>query len=260
MTAHPAVPAAINKVRTQGCGGVPSTGAPLRESRKLNEAAQRMSRGDELHTSMEHAGYRAVKSSAVHMSGVPDDGDVEHIVSRQFCSQATDTELRDVGTYRRGGDVWIVLAAPFTPPAPRDAPTVSRRVLELTNQVRSRPRRCGRVAFPAAPPLTLSPTLERAAVEHSRDMAAHDDLDHKGHDGSTPADRVTRTGYKWRTVGENLASGVMTADEVVNGWAGSPAHCENLMSPRFTEMAVAYAVNPASDGGIYWTQVFGTPR
>jgi uncharacterized protein YkwD len=31
------------------------------------------------------------------------------------------------------------------------------------------------------------------------------------------------------------------------------------MSSRFTEMAVAYAVNPSSSGGIYWTQMFGTP-
>jgi uncharacterized protein YkwD len=32
------------------------------------------------------------------------------------------------------------------------------------------------------------------------------------------------------------------------------------MSPRFRQMAVADAVNPSSNGGIYWTQVFGTPR
>lgn len=90
-------------------------------------------------------------------------------------------------------------------------------------------------------------------------MARHDYMDHTGRDGSTPAQRVTRSGYRWKTVGENLASGVMTADEVVAGWLGSPHHCENLMNARFTQMAVAYAVNPASRGGIYWTQVFGTP-
>jgi uncharacterized protein YkwD len=32
------------------------------------------------------------------------------------------------------------------------------------------------------------------------------------------------------------------------------------MSARFTQMSVAYAVNAASNGGIYWTQLFGTPR
>ena len=90
-------------------------------------------------------------------------------------------------------------------------------------------------------------------------MASHDYMDHAGRDGSTPADRVTRAGYKWKSIGENLASGVVTPEEAVSGWVGSPHHCENLMSSRFTEMAIAYAVNPSSDGGIYWTQPFGTP-
>jgi uncharacterized protein YkwD len=102
-------------------------------------------------------------------------------------------------------------------------------------------------------------TLERAAAEHSQDMANHNYFDHTGRDGSSPAIRATRSGYKWRTVGENLASGIMTPEEVVSGWVGSPHHCANLMDGRFTQMAVAYAVNNTSNNGIYWTQLFGTP-
>jgi uncharacterized protein YkwD len=52
---------------------------------------------------------------------------------------------------------------------------------------------------------------------------------------------------------------MVTPEEVVSDWVGSPHHCENLMSSRFTEMAIGYAVNPSSSGGIYWTQLFGTP-
>ena len=32
------------------------------------------------------------------------------------------------------------------------------------------------------------------------------------------------------------------------------------MNPAYTEMGVAFAVNPASDMGVYWAQVFGAPR
>jgi uncharacterized protein YkwD len=32
------------------------------------------------------------------------------------------------------------------------------------------------------------------------------------------------------------------------------------MGPRYTEMGVAYAVDPASKHGIYWVQLFGAPR
>ena len=84
-------------------------------------------------------------------------------------------------------------------------------------------------------------------------------MSHNGHDGSSPAERVTRSGYRWRLVGENLAVGITTPEEVVSGWIGSPHHCENLMSPGFSQMAVAFAVNSASRGGIFWTQVFAAP-
>lgn len=253
------VVSAINEARVRDCRPSPGPTLKLRENSKLNDAARRLARGESLQNAAQKAGYRAVTSASVQITNVPDDRDVERIVARQFCSQIASRDFRDIGTYRRGPDVWVLVAAPFVPPAP--SPAISRRVLELTNEARAQARRCGTESFPAAPPLTLGPpSLERAAIEHSREMAQYSYLDHTGRDGSTPADRVTRTGYKWKTIGENLASGVMTPDEVVKGWVGSPHHCANLMTARFTEMAVAFAVNSSSQGGIYWTQVFGTPR
>jgi uncharacterized protein YkwD len=250
---------AVNEARLHDCPH-PTTTARLLENSRLNEAARRLSFGENLQNAAKKAGYRSVTSAAVQISNVPDDREVERIVARRFCAQITGKDLRDIGTYRRGADVWLLVASPFTPPAPTDRQAISRRVLELTNQARAHARRCGSEAFPAAPPLVLAPSaLERAAVEHSQDMANHNYMDHTGRDGSTPADRVTRTGYKWKAIGENLASGILTPEDAVNGWVGSPHHCENLMSARFTQMSVAYAVNASSNGGIYWTQLFGTP-
>ena len=67
-------------------------------------------------------------------------------------------------------------------------------------------------------------------------------------------DRALRAGYKWRTIGENIASGQRTAQEAVQGWLDSPGHCANIMNAAFAEMGVGYAVNPAR-GTLYWTQV-----
>jgi uncharacterized protein YkwD len=261
VAAEASVAGAINEARVSGCRANPGTTPRLRENSRLNEAARRLSSGESLQNAARQAGYRSVTSAAVQISNVPDDRDVERIVARQFCAQITGRDLRDIGTYRRGADVWVMVAAPFTPPSPGDKPAISRRVLELTNQARAHARRCGSETFPAAPPLVLAPSaLERAAAAHSQDMADHNYMDHTGRDGSTPADRVTRAGYKWKAIGENLASGILTPEEVVSGWVGSPHHCENLMTARFTQMSVAYAVNTASNNGIYWTQLFGTPR
>ncbi len=261
LAAEANVAAAVNEARLYGCRANPSSTPRLRENSRLNEAARRLSTGESLQNAAMKAGYRPVNSAAVQISNVPDDRDVERIIARQFCAQVSARDLKDIGTYRRGPDVWVMVASPFMPPSPSDRRAISRRVLQLTNEARARARKCGREMFPAVPPLVLAPSaLDRAAAEHSQDMANHNYMDHTGRDGSTPADRVTRTGYKWKAIGENLASGILTAEDVVSGWVGSPHHCENLMDPRFTQMSVAYAVNPASNNGIYWTQLFGTPR
>src|SRR6185312_10835837 len=110
-----------------------------------------------------------------------------------------------------------------------------------------------------APPLSLATALAKAARAHSEDMAAHDFFSHTGSDGSTPGQRVTRAGYRWSMVGENVASGVRTPQEAVAGWLASPHHCANIMTAGFRQMGVAFAVNRRSGEVIYWTEDFGKP-
>ena len=45
--------------------------------------------------------------------------------------------------------------------------------------------------------------------------------------------------------------------KVVEGWVSSAGHCANLMNPQYRELGAAYAVDPKSDPGIYWTAMFG---
>jgi uncharacterized protein YkwD len=250
----------VNKVRAQGCPGRRGGEAPLREHTQLNTVARQLARGTDLRRAEKQANYHAVASASVQISGVPDNGEIDRVLGQQFCSASTAPGFREMGAYRRGTDVWIALAQPFTPPLARDGATIGRRLLALTNDARSHARRCGGTSFAAAPPLSLNALLGKAALEHSQDMAAHGYMDHTGRDGSSPADRITRTGYKWRMVGENLASGIMTPEDAVAGWVQSPHHCANLMTARFSEMGIAFAVNPSTDAGVYWTQTFGTTR
>jgi uncharacterized protein YkwD len=205
-------------------------------------------------------GYRALSSVTIHIHGEVTDPAASRTLGAQFCRELANTAFRDLGVYRSGADLWLITAAPFATPGLADPATVARRVLESMNTARSRGHRCGSQSFGPAPPLQPSPVLERAARSHSEDMARHDYLDHVGRDGSTPADRVSRTGYRWRVVGENVAAGPLTADEVASGWLASPEHCDNIMDPRFTEMAVAYSINAAGKAGVYWTELFAAPR
>ena len=137
---------------------------------------------------------------------------------------------------------------------------MSGRVLELTTRARATARRCGSQHFAPAPPLTLDAKLGQVALAYARDMAAFGYMSHTGRDGSSPQTRITRSGYRWSEVGENLARGIMTPEEVVEGWLHSPEHCANLMDPKFRQMGVAFAVNPRDEAGVYWAMEFGTAR
>lgn len=78
-------------------------------------------------------------------------------------------------------------------------------------------------------------------------------MSHEGSDGSGLGQRVTREGYAWSAVGENVAHGHRSASHVMTDWLDSPGHCANIMHPAFTEFG-------AGEVNHYWTQVFARPR
>lgn len=250
----------INTVRAQGCGNHSGVRRSLLPSRGLNAVAREWSSGGRLREALTRSSYRATNSSSMHVEGVGNDRALLKILVDNYCEALMNPAFTEIGTYRRGKQIWIVVAAPFFAPAIKDASTVQRDVLALVNKARARPRRCGSKSFSAVPPLTLSATLTRAALAHAQDMAAHDHFEHAGTNGSTPSQRATAAGYKWRNIAENIAAGPATADVAVDGWLDSPGHCANIMGAQYAEMGVAYAVNAKSQAGIYWAQEFGRPR
>jgi len=194
----------------------------------------------------------------IQVTGAASNAELTRIIEENHCAQIYDKGLRDVGVYRRDEKIWIVLAEPFTLPA-LDPAAVKRRVLALVNEARAQPRRCGNREFASAKPVRWSAALERAAVAHARDMAGRSVISHTGTDGSGPGQRVSRTGYGWIGVAENVAAGQRDADAVVKSWLNSSGHCANLMDGGFTETGFAFAADPKSELGIYWAQVFASP-
>jgi len=251
---------AANLVRSHGCG---ASGAvrPLDYSVQLERAAKRYAEGASLQSAAADSNYLAAKIAGVHLSGPSNDADIEQMLARRECHTLQDPAMREFGAFRRGREIWMVLALPVTLPARGDATAVSGAILALVNSARGTARRCGAKAFAPAAPLALDPSLTAAALQHSRDMAEHDVFDHRGHDGSSPAARVERAGFKdHRIVGENIAAGAVSPNEVVQGWLSSPGHCENIMDGRFTFMGVAFAENLHTRSAVFWTQDFAARR
>ena len=120
-----------------------------------------------------------------------------------------------------------------TPPAVPGSGEASVR-LALTNQARTQARQCGGVAYPSAPPLAWDTQIESAARVQSNYQSQIRTMTHSGPGGSTLADRVTSTGFAWRSIGENVAWNYSSASEALQGWLNSPGHCANIMNPRYT--------------------------
>jgi uncharacterized protein YkwD len=151
-----------------------------------------------------------------------------------------------VGVAASGADITCDLAA------------FEADALRLINQRRAAGARCGaRGAFGPAGALVAQSQLTQAALGHSRDMADNDYFSHDSRDGRTMADRVSATGYAWRSLGENIAAGHGSVQQTIDGWMGSDSHCANLMNPDFTEYGLACARNDASRYQSYWTLDLG---
>jgi uncharacterized protein YkwD len=251
--------AAVNRGRSVACGRAPGL-APLRETRELDGAARALARGSTLHDALATLAVRPEFAAAVRLVGVSDDRSVTEAVTRRSCGDLGKPGLREIGVHWSGQSLYLVVAAPLPVPAAADRAHIEREILARVNAARAESRRCGATVYPAAAAVALSEPLSRIAAGHSATMGARDTLAHQDPDGSTPADRVRRGGYDARIVGENVASGVPTAGEVVAGWLASPGHCANIMDARFTEMGIAYVVAPRSGGAIYWTQLLAARR
>lgn len=249
---------AVQLLREGGCGGTLPPARPLHHNASLDRAAEQWAAGRSPAAAAERSGYRAEATAGLHVRG-PESSTVQTL-RRSSCRTLTDQSLHDIGVYHRGLDTWLVLASAYVVPPSSQAPVLATRALQLVNEVRARGARCGERSFGPAPPVKLSGTLAGVALGHAADMAEHSYFEHKDLTGHSPAERVRAVGYREQLVGENIAYGPKSADEVVKGWLDSPGHCENIMDPRFAEMGIAYAAGRASRRGLYWVQVLAAPR
>jgi uncharacterized protein YkwD len=91
-------------------------------------------------------------------------------------------------------------------------------------------------------------------------MVKHHYFGHNSPSGSTPATRITATGYSWSAAGENIADGYPTPLSVITAWMSDVGHCSNILFPGFADVgfgAVGSASSHSAVGSATWTQDFG---
>jgi uncharacterized protein YkwD len=290
---------AVRVLREGGCGGVLPSAPQLHHNALLDSSAREWAAGRGLSEAVETSGYHASSVAALHVRG-PDEAMIQLLkrsgcgtlatpglhemgfyrrgfdawivlaTGQEISAAAPNVpEVRPVAPNTPEArspvptplpDV-AVAPAPVAGPATGGlSPILATRALQLVNDVRARGARCGSEMFGPAPPVTMSTTLGGVAFGHASDMAENNYFEHEDLRGNTPSDRVRATGYKETLVGENIAYGPKSVDEVVQGWLDSPGHCENIMDPRFAEMGLGYATSHDSKHALYWVQVLAAPR
>lgn len=120
--------------------------------------------------------------------------------------------------------------------------TFEQQVFELTNQERAKN---------GLSPLKANAELNFAADKYAEDMSKRRVLSHTGADGSKAWDRAEAVGYEARMMGENIAAGQKTPEQVVKGWMDSPGHRANILRSQYTDIGVGFYNN-------YWVQDFGS--
>ncbi len=213
----------------------------------------------DLQAAMASSGYPMVNVQAISLSGPRDAASALQVLKESFCQIVLDPQFVDIGVSRQDRDWRILLARPLLAGRLGDWQAEGQKLLEQVNQARTTARQCGSQHFAPAPALGWNELLGSTAHTHSRAMANGNFFAHQDQDGRTPGDRAELAGYSGQRVGENIAAGLDSASKVVAGWLASPGHCANLMNPQFTELGAAYASDPKSDAGIYWTAMFGAP-
>lgn len=95
--------------------------------------------------------------------------------------------------------------------------------------------------------LIISEKLEAAAQSHAETMAKIGRLTHRRLES-----RVKSFSYSYKNIGENVAWGQKTVEQVMSTWLRSRGHARNIKG-NFTEVGFGRSGN-------YWCVIFGTPK
>ncbi|MGI4727025.1 MAG: CAP domain-containing protein [Janthinobacterium lividum] len=128
-------------------------------------------------------------------------------------------------------------------------------VLDRINAVRAHGCNCGHTFMPPVAPVIWNEKLAIAAAAHAQDMADQHYFSHESRNGDHIQNRFQKAGYgtagfQRYVIGENIAQGQQSIEQVNRDLFKSEGHCKNLMNPNFKEIG-AYVYN------YYWVEDFG---
>ncbi|MBT0957669.1 CAP domain-containing protein [Alphaproteobacteria bacterium KMM 3653] len=132
--------------------------------------------------------------------------------------------------------------------SPRDEAKIQFRMLDSVNALRQ---------ARGVAPLQLNAELTAAAATHARDMSVQNRPWHFGSDGSSPIDRVRRSGYNGILKGENISETFETELETLSAWMEAADTRDVILDPSATHLGFAWLQEKS--GKLWWCLVTGGP-
>ena len=124
---------------------------------------------------------------------------------------------------------------------------ITYRMLDSINELR---------AASGSPALQLNSQLTAAAATHSRDMHVQNRPWHFGSDGSSPLDRVARTGYSGVMLGENISETFESELQTLAAWMEEKDTRDVILDRRAHNLGFAWFQE--GNGKLWWTLLTGT--
>lgn len=131
--------------------------------------------------------------------------------------------------------------------AARDVDRIQLRALDSINALRQ---------AAGAGAVQMNARLNAAAETHSRDMSRQGRPWHFGSDGSSPLDRVARSGYVGNMLGENISETFESELETLAAWMEQPDTRNVILDRRATNLGFGWYQEPS--GKIWWTMLMGS--
>lgn len=88
--------------------------------------------------------------------------------------------------------------------------------------------------------LTSDSALTAMALDKAKDMYNNGYFDHTSPTYGSPFDMMRSYGIRYSYAGENIAKGQKTPEAVMTAWMNSTGHRQNILSPNFNKIGVAY--------------------
>jgi uncharacterized YkwD family protein len=122
-------------------------------------------------------------------------------------------------------------STPVPAAVPASVSAYASQVASLVNQERAKA---------GLKPLVNDQALSAMALAKAKDMYANNYFDHTSPTYGSPFDMMKTFGISFSYAGENIAKGQKTPQTVMTSWMNSAGHRQNILSPNYTKIGVAY--------------------